>query len=84
MSLFNYFHAAVQNHNPFGLSSKSVPAKTLVEVSKQVKAAQEKRRKRGPYTRNSEEDKVLIGRHASENGIASAVRFFNKKILRRV
>ncbi len=41
MSLFNYFHAAVQNDNPFGLSSKSVPAKTLVEVSKQVKAAQE-------------------------------------------
>ncbi len=69
MSLYNYFHAAVQNDNPFGLSSKSVPAKTLVEVSKQVKAAQEKRRKRGPYTRNSEEDKLLIGRHASENGI---------------
>ncbi len=43
MSLFNYFHA-VQNDNPFGLSSKSVPAKTLVEVSKQVKAAQEKRK----------------------------------------
>ncbi len=46
MSLFNYFHAAVQNDNPFG---QSVPAKTLVGVSKQVKAAQEKRRKRGPY-----------------------------------
>ncbi len=44
-----------------------------------MKAAQENK-KRGPYTRNSEEDKLLvIGRHASENGIAAAVRFFNKK-----
>ena len=74
MSLFNYFHAVADN--PFGLST-DLPAKTLVKVSKQVKAAQEKR-KRGPYTRNSEEDKLVIGRHASENGIAAAVRFFNK------
>ncbi len=84
MSLFNYFHAAVQNDNPFGLSSKSVPAKTLVEVSKQVKAAQEKRRKRGPYTRNSEEDKLLIGRHASEMGLLQLSDFLTRKILRRV
>ncbi len=46
-----------------------------------MKAAQEKK-KRGPYTRNSEEDKLVIGRHASENGIAAAVRFFNKKNLK--
>ena len=60
------------------------PAQLLFgkEVEQEVKKIQEKGKKRGVYTRLSQEEKAVIAKYASENGVPKALIHFKEKKVR--
>ena len=58
----------------------SVPSATVAEVTKHVEEELKREKKqRGEYIKLSPEEKAKIGKYASENGVARAVRKFSEK-----
>ena len=65
--------------NPFGPLSSSIPSRTIAESNKQIREVLQKDKKRGEYNKLSPEEKAVIGKYASENGVSKAVRHFQDK-----
>ena len=65
--------------NPFGPLSSSIPSQTIAESNKQIREVLQKDKKRGEYNKLSPEEKAVIGKYASENGVSKAVRHFQDK-----
>ena len=57
----------------------SVPSATVAEVTKHVEELKREKKQRGEYIKLSPEEKAKIGKYASENGVARAVRKFSEK-----
>ena len=74
MSLLNYF-PIIQADTSFA------PRKTITEGEVSNHSVLSGKR-RGPYSKTSQDDKLTIGKYASENGVAQAVRHFKEKNLK--
>ncbi len=69
MALFKYFKAST---SPPSCSS------SLIAEAEEVRKVQEKGKKRGQYTRLSQEEKAKVARYASENGVPNALKHFKE------
>lgn len=57
--------------------SVGVPSSVLAEVNKQVAQVQERKKKRGSYSKSiSAKEKALVAKYASVNGIAATIKHF--------
>ena len=82
MALFKYLHTIDNCPSPYGPLLSAVLAKTIAQVNKQVSDVKRQGLKRGEYSKHSPADKAVIGRYASEHGVAKAVWYFKEKNLK--
>ena len=87
MLILNYFQSKTSIPDPNGPLSRQIPSDTIRSINQEVKErlVHVKSRNincRGPYQKISPEDKVAIGRYASEHSITSACRHFKGKSLK--
>ncbi len=68
MALLKYFKPSP------GSTPPSCSSSLLAEVEEETKRVQEKGKKRGQYTRLSQEEKAKVARYASENGVPNTLR----------
>ena len=78
MALFKYLRPVDNLPDPNGPFSTVIHFSDTAEVNRQVRAVEQQPKKRGEYSKHSTEEKAAIGKYASENGVAAAVRYYKK------
>ena len=88
MALLRYFKS-VNSHlpDPVGPLSDDIPPRVIRQANRKVLSAEKrdasaKSRTRGPYGRLTDKQRAQIGKYASENRNAAAVRRFSKELER--
>ena len=81
MSLYRYFEKKDVLPNPKSSLSKVIPSSSIAAANNEVRPLMEQgtKRKRGPYSKFSPEQKAVIGKRAAECGVGAAVRHFIKE-----
>ena len=84
MSILNYFSKKdTPLPSPNGFLSAVVPSGAIKSMNKEVEKviteSNKEKRKRGPYAKFTDSQKALIGKRATEHGVTSSIRYFNKK-----
>ena len=85
MALLKYLVPKDGLPDPKGSLSQSIPSRAIAAANDEVtKATSGAMNKRGPYRRYSPEERMEIGRYASDHGISVAARYFSRRFQRRV
>ena len=79
MALLKYLRPVDELLIYTGSPSCSMSSTAIAESNRKL---QVKGKKRGQYLKVSREDKAIIGKYASENGVSRAVRYFKEKYLK--
>ena len=79
MALLKYLRPVDELLISTGSPSCSMSSTAIAESNRKL---QVKGKKRGQYLKVSREDKAIIGKYASENGVSRAVRYFKEKDLK--
>ena len=84
MSIFNYFSKKdTPLPLPNGFLNAVFPSGAIKSVNKEVEKvineSNKDKQKRGPYTKFTDLQEVLIGKRATEHSVTSSIRHFNKK-----
>ena len=84
MALFKYLRPVEATSTSSSPLSSLVPQTTVDEINKQVTGSRStvRKRKRGEYSKYSENDKALIAKYASEHGVSKALKHFREKDLK--
>ena len=87
MSLFRYFKkekGSPQLPNPYGSLAKVIPSSSIAAANVEVRSvitATTNSRKRAPYGKYTPEQKAVIGKSASENGVVAEQNSYIKNIV---
>jgi hypothetical protein len=78
MSIVNYFKRKSVDGNlpePRSILSRNIPSVTIAAANAKIRGLQEKSKaRRGPYNNYTPEDRAVIGKFATENGVMAAKR----------
>ena len=84
MALLRYLNPKDGLPDPKGSLSQSVPSRAIAAANEEVTRARSGVKKRGPYRRYTPEERMEIGRYASNHGITAAARYFTRRFQQSV
>ena len=84
MALLRYLVPREGLPDPKGSLSQAIPSCAIATANREVAQVTNEAGKRGPYRKYSPQERLEIGRYASDHGTAAAARYFSRKLQQKI